>query len=255
MTIQRWRAWPGQCALLVCLIVSPAVAGADTDELGPRALRARSAFPWYDTESDSLQRLDVRPQEDDAWRKSRWVADGRPQGADHSGAVLAGFWRFMQALAVAVLAGLLAALIWMLVRAALRANQFGDDRKLPTTAQADAAVLEALPVSLPRAAGDLWARAQACFAAGDYAQAMIFAYAHQLVELDRRHFIHLSKGKTNRQYLRELTPHPRLRQLLHSSMLAFEAVFFGRHAMSREQCAGRWRDIEEFQRQLELGTR
>ena len=49
-----------------------------------------------------------------------------------------------------------------------------------------------------------WPRPGPATRPGDYGMAIIYAYAYQLVELDQHHAIQLRKGKTNRQYLREL---------------------------------------------------
>ena len=68
----------------------------------------------------------------------------------------------------------------------------------------DAQRMEDLPIGVPPSDHDLLAAARACYEAGDYGKAIIYAYAYQLVELDKRHLVQLSKGKTNRQYLREL---------------------------------------------------
>ena len=81
--------------------------------------------------------------------------------------------------------------------------------------------------------------------------AIIYAYAYQLMELDQHHAIELRKGKTNRQYLRELRSQPRLRELLRGTMRAFEDVFFGHHTLSRPQFQRCWDGLEEFRQRLE----
>jgi hypothetical protein len=68
------------------------------------------------------------------------------------------------------------------------------------------------------------------------------------VELDRGQAIRLAKGKTNRQYLRELTPKPDLKGLVEQSMLAFEDVFFGGRALDRSRFEDCWRRLPEFDR-------
>ena len=86
-------------------------------------------------------------------------------------------------------------------------------------------------MSIPPTDRDLLAAARACYEAGDYGMAIIYAYAYQLMELDQRHAIQLRKGKTNRQYLRKFRTKPRLRELLRDTMLAFE------DAVLRTPCA------------------
>jgi hypothetical protein len=71
------------------------------------------------------------------------------------------------------------------------------------------------------------------------------------VQLDRHHVIRLTKGKTNRQYLREARARPLLREILDRTMIPFEDVFFGHHKLSREQFEQCWRRLDEFQAELE----
>ena len=111
--------------------------------------------------------------------------------------------------------------------------------------------MEDLPIGVPPSDHDLLAAARACYEAGDYSQAIIYAYAYQLVELDKRHLVQLSKGKTNRQYLRELRARPGLQDLLRDTMLAFEDVFFGHHPLSNSRFQHCWDNLDEFHRQLE----
>ena len=70
----------------------------------------------------------------------------------------------------------------------------------------DAARIESLP--FPVAAGrlDLLAEARRHYQAGNYGAAIVYLFSFQLVQLDKRQIIRLAKGKTNRQYLREVGP-------------------------------------------------
>ena len=110
---------------------------------------------------------------------------------------------------------------------------------------------EDLPVSVSPSEHNLLAAARACYEVGNFDQAIIFAYAYQLVELDRRHLVQLSKGKTNRQYLRELSRQPQLQAILRQTMLAFEDVFFGHHSLSSTRFQQCWDSLDEFHQQLE----
>ena len=63
----------------------------------------------------------------------------------------------------------------------------------------------------------------------------------------------LTKGKTNRQYLRELTRSapPELTAILEHSLVTFEEVFFGNHALERAQFESCWQHVTEFERRLQ----
>ena len=64
--------------------------------------------------------------------------------------------------------------------------------------------VEALPFRVPRQATDLLSEARRQYEKGNYNEAIVYLFSHQLVELDRQHLIHLARGKTNRQLVREL---------------------------------------------------
>ena len=68
-----------------------------------------------------------------------------------------------------------------------------------------------------------------------------------MVQLDKHHLIHLSKGKTNRQYLREVGRRAALGKLLQQTMVTFEDVFFGNHAIDRARCDRCWSKQDRFQ--------
>ena len=66
--------------------------------------------------------------------------------------------------------------------------------------------IEALPFDLQGSAakGDLLAMARQAYNANDFRSAAIYLYSHVLLSLDHFGWIRLTRGKTNRQYLREL---------------------------------------------------
>ncbi len=74
---------------------------------------------------------------------------------------------------------------------------------------------------------DLLAEARRHYQAGNYGAAIVYLFSFQLVQLDKRQIIRLAKGKTNRQYLREVGPRAALLRLVEQTMVAFEDVFFG----------------------------
>ena len=240
-----------------CLIVG--AGGPEPDQESPvvtarEALRAQSSMPWYDPDQDSIRRISVKPPEDDVHRQSRWAADAASSVPTDERPVSL-FWRIMQVLAWITLAALLVAVMWLLVWAAGRLDRSRlTEDKTVDRAKVDPERMEDLPMSIPPTDRDLLAAARACYEAGDYGRAIIYAYAYQLMELDQHHAIQLSKGKTNRQYLRELRAKPRLRELLRDTMLVFEDVFFGHHTLSRPQFQRCWDSLDEFHQQLEQLT-
>jgi hypothetical protein len=248
------------CAVIMCLLPGRPLAWAESGaaaqepsvEVAGEVLRAQRDMPWYDAENDAIRRIDVTPKGDDRHRQSDWGSEQQVRDEPAGVAAPSFFWNLMQVVAWTALGVLLVALMWLLVWAARRldSRRLTHDKAI-NRATVDPQRMEELPMALPLTDQNLLAAARACMAAGDYGLAIIYAYAHQLMELDRHHAIELRKGKTNRQYLRELRARPRLRALLHEMMLAFEEVFFGHHTLSRPQFERCWAGLDEFHRQLE----
>jgi hypothetical protein len=156
-----------------------------------------------------------------------------------------------------VLLALIGGLIYWLIVAA-----FGkDDVRLEFKSQVQFAEpvqrklrVEELTVPIPTTVDDFIAEIRRLVAAGNLTQAMIYLFSYQLLQLDLHQHIRLSRGKTNRQYLRELRSRPDLQSLLERSMVAFEDVFFGRHELPRERFDACYRALDEFHRKVEVAT-
>ncbi len=239
--------------LLCCLAPSADDLDVASSVLVARnALRAKSDLPWYDPDTDSLRRIEVTPDADDPHRNSPWATDQAPNTPRTRSSASEMFWQVMQVLAWIVLGGLLVAIIGLLVWAAQRIDAGNAvEAAVVDRTTSDAQRMEDLPIGVPPSDRDLLAAARACYETGDYGKAIIYAYAYQLVELDKRHLVQLAKGKTNRQYLRELRVRPGLQGLLRETMLAFEDVFFGHHSLSKPRFQHCWDNLDEFHRQLE----
>lgn len=243
------------CLLSACLAAAgdPTATGSDSSVTAAReVLRAQRGWPWYDADRDALRRITVAPNEEDQRRRSRWATESDKEAVEREAAPVSFFAKLMQILAWTLLGAILVALMWLLVWAARRLDTYRLARgETIQRAAIGPERAEDLPMALPPTDQDLLAAARASYAAGDYNMAIIYAYAHQLVELDSRHAIQLRKGKTNRQYLRELRAWPRLRELLRETIRAFESVFFGQHTLSRLQFERCWERLDEFHHHLE----
>jgi hypothetical protein len=110
----------------------------------------------------------------------------------------------------------------------------------------DRARIEALPFRIRRGDIDLLAEAKRLYEEGKFGEAIIYLFSYQLVEMDRHQVIRLAKGKTNRQYLRDLKRIAPLRTLLERSMVAFEEVFFGGHTLDRARFESVWQQLGQF---------
>ena len=186
---------------------------------GREALNTWFGYPWYDPATDGVRRVEVSQPWDPHWNWS----------FDFPGSLL-------QWLAWVVIALLLAGAAYLLIRAYWRRERPAADEDDEAAGAADS--VELLPVSLPRGRVDLLAEARRCYQCGDFAQAIVYYFSYQLLQLDKRQIIRLGRGKTNRQYLREVGPRSALRGLVEQTMTAFEEVYFGRRTLDRGSVRG-----------------
>jgi len=212
-------------------------------EAAERELRGQ---PWYDREAQDLKRITVRPSHDVTNRLSRWEA-APPQTW--------GPWnlpqwilRILEVLAWCALIALLGACMYFLIRwfARFEADVPSASGTNLGAATSEATRIEELPFQLKHPQSDLLGESRRHYDAGRFDEAMVYLYSYQLVQLDKRHWIRLSRGKTNRQYLREVRRAGGPHDLLEDSVVAFEDVFFGRHTLSRKRFETCWNRLDEF---------
>lgn len=235
------------------LLAAAAAAGDFADpeaavEAGRQALGDQWDLNWYDDPSDGFKPIDTRRQEYD-WSWLSWVGDFfQWLGAFSLGFDFATVLRVLAWLAIIALA---AWLIYTIVRTYQRMEIHSADAPQPEEeARTHVERVEALPVAVERRVEDLLAEARRLRSAGDLTMAVVYLYSHQLVVLDRAGLLRLVKGKTNRQYLRELrnaSPPDGLAATLRETMLLFERAFFGAHppnAASLDRCFAATQPLE-----------
>lgn len=257
------RLWQVAFVLVWRLAITAAALGqsampgeaGEAVEAGREALQGRTYYPWYDPQTDSVRRLDVAPPQEPPpptnpnWRWPEW----KGWNVDWSLADI--FWSAMQVLFWGVIVAVFVYLIVLLTRVFLgretaAAISADDSQHIEAGTIADR--IENLPFEVRRPQGDLLGEARRLYEQGDFAQAVVYYFSYLLVELDRRQVIRLTRGKTNRQYLREVR---RQREdvagLVERTMVAFEDVFFGDHNLDRERFEACWNGLESFQKQLQ----
>jgi hypothetical protein len=232
----------------LCLSQSLAATAQDAGiEAARRALSDRAKFPWYDSRTDTIKPVTL-PVERPPRTPSDWIWNASSQSTSRSRRGSSGFWESFQYLIWIALAALLAALAYYWIKAIARhqAGQLTDGIEVEDRLRHEADSIEQLPFQVKRPQEDLLGEARRHFQQQNYGEAIIYLFSYQLVQLDRHQRIHLAKGKTNRQYVREVSSLPRLRQLLTATMLAFEDVFFGKHELDRQRFESCWDRLEEF---------
>ena len=225
--------------LLACCwlaqVDAPRVASAEVNAEDPAIEQGRQALrsgwinpPWYNAEEDRAQRVHL-------WQSWNLQASGNFEW------VTVLFW---------ILIGVVLFLILVImVRIYLRRLPTSPTKKKLTSGTSHAtaeAKVESLPFQLERRTLSLLEEARRHAAKGDFARAIVYLFSHQLVELDRRHLIHLTRGKTNRQYLRELLHYPALHELIEPTMVTFEEVYFGNRSLDRQRFDSCWQRLDSF---------
>ncbi|NIP85135.1 MAG: DUF4129 domain-containing protein [Planctomycetales bacterium] len=211
-------------------------AAEDAVEAGREALQRTGWYPWYDAGADEVRRIRVQPPEEAQRTAPTWdpFLDGD---------------RFTPLAWIGIVT-LLAALVYLLVRAYLarqHRRQEGATPGGPHAVGQQVDRVEQLPLRIRRPAADWLAAAGQHYLAGDYREASIYLYSHLLLQLDRRHLIRLNRGKTNRQYLRELGPWASLQGLMENAMVLFEESFFGKRQLDRARFEAVWQRMDEFE--------
>lgn len=225
-------------------------------EAGKQAFQDSANYPWYDPETDDLRDLHAkaRQDEDTDTRKHGWEWEVPQSTAPNLSWQFPTLWQIVQYTAMALLVVLILGLVVLLLRYFLKQEEELGSPGAATSPEDRASEVdrvEQLPFVVRRPGGDLLSEARALYEQGRYGEAMVYLYSYQLVQLDRHHMIQLAKGKTNRQYLREVRQEPRLRTILHGSIIAFEDFFFGHHDLDRQRFEECWQRLDEFHGALE----
>lgn len=105
---------------------------------------------------------------------------------------------------------------------------------------------EELPFELPPTEEGLLELVRRLADEGQFGRAMVPLYGYQLLHLDAHGLIHLAKGKTNRQYYRELRGSEPISTILLNTICTFERAFFGGHQIARDDFEQCWNRLDAF---------
>jgi len=134
-------------------------------------------------------------------------------------------------------------------------NSKVDIDSAPVSSRSDRSIAESirhLPFEMDVKKGDFRQQSQAAYDAGDFRMALVFLFSHVLVTLDQAKLVRLKKGKTNRQYLRELSPNRPLGDYYGDVMVPFEQTFFGDYPITKEVFEGCWHGLDGFQSEVDI---
>ena len=261
LPISNWRH--GAIGLLTVLLAISLGSGTlavaqdldhdgDWGEKAAREALNEHSFPWYDESADDLNSLRIDPAapppEATDWNLDFPEWDPTPTNRRWNWSF--DFWRIVQWIIWGLLIGLLISVLGYFIRAVIRDGGFSfagapmaDVDEPPRESER----IENLPFPVERPKSDLLAEARQHYESGDFGKAIIYLFSYQLVHLDKHQWIHLAKGKTNRQYLRELgNRRSRVQGMLQQSMISFEEVFFGNHTLDRQSFEICWQQLDDF---------
>lgn len=254
-------------ALLLLLVAFPCLNSQQTAAQqtgGPSTAEVQSSIAesvgdtsWYDSETQQLRPVTVRERIEDAGnRDSRWLP--KPQrvrknnstaGGGGGGGTGTGGSGLSNAIGWIVMAFLAVTMIGLLVYffskgemevdigAGRRHRGSGDPLEEDLTER-----MEQLPVEVRQQGSDMRGEAERRMQAGDFDRAIIYLFGHQLLQLDRYQMLRLSRGKTNRQYVREANSSGESGRILQHTVDSFEASYFGRHAVTADRFEFLWKE-------------
>ncbi|QEG40691.1 DUF4129 domain-containing protein [Roseimaritima ulvae] len=270
------RAWgrtssPRSAASLLILLAT-ALSAASQETSVPTAAEVESNIAesvgdtaWYDSETQQLRPVTVRERIDDASnRNSRWLpkpervsranpaAGGGGGGATGVGTSSASNiigWVLMTFLAVLMIG----VLVYFFSKGEMEVDIGAGKRRKTRHDPFDQDLterMEQLPVEVRQQGSDMRGEAERRMRAGDFDTAIIYLFGHQLLQLDRYQMLRLSRGKTNRQYVREANASGESGRILQQTVDSFEASYFGRHAVTASRFEFLWKENERLEQLL-----
>ncbi|MEO8269009.1 MAG: DUF4129 domain-containing protein [Aureliella sp.] len=237
---------------------------ADSNEFTAvqRAARSLPINNWYDKQTGEFVLPEVAAADDDPIRTHGNVVDSPPPTPPTSSTPwnwnwsLGSFTQWLPTLMFAVLATGLLILLGLLTYYSLRdyMPQRRTSKRPTKVLDIDPARMVDLPFEPKPTGDDPLSAAERAMQVENYGDAIAYLYGYMLLALDQSRLIHLQKGKTNRMYMRELGNRLSLRENVERAMLTFEASYFGKHRVTREQFLQVWEQVESFHEMLQAAS-
>jgi len=221
--------------------------------------------PWYDELSQDVRPYVLPPEEvkTEPWfweRLGSWIADRWQSMADWLGQIrwegnLFGY-RFAISLYHVLLLALAVLAVWLVVRLLRRwysayLAQQQPRQQVERSGRGAPERIDQLPVAVSTGSAGLWELVQQAVEQKQFSRAIVFLYSYLLLRLDQQGRIRLEKGRTNRQYLRQLRGDPQLQRWMARIVAAFEEVFFGHRELGAEAFQQCWELVPQIQSRVE----
>lgn len=253
-----WRLTRGGLAGLALLLFAALPAQAQTSLDDPdvaveEGAEALGTPRWYNRQKDEFRPLAIQPPEAPKTQNTN-----RTSTLGNWGLSIGGWIRFLAWMALVVLLVMIA---WLLIKSFLKRenSQFADIDEPQAPRPLDTTRVEELPLLLSTPPDDYLEAAHRHYRRGEFGPAILYLFSHQLLQLDRWHWIHLVKGKTNRQYLREVArsrskQRDELLAIFEQTVLLFEEVYFGKRIPPQGAIDQAWGQIARFEAIVPFAT-
>ncbi len=233
---------------LAVITICTSVAHADEDPVpAARDAISKGGYPWYSAESDEVTPITL-PGE--TRRAARPTASRGYSGPSFNFSGMMTILFYVLLVVIVVVVCIVLALAFMDRQKAI--TLASTEAKVVVTS--DAERVDVLPFKVRHPKSDLLTEAELQYKQGNFNEAIIYLYSYQLVQLDKGQVIRLTRGKTNRQYLRETHRNSSLGDLLKRTVVAFEDVFFGDHDIDRKRFEECWQGLNSFKNLQPGGT-
>jgi hypothetical protein len=206
-----------------------------------KAERVRPVLPWFDVQFNWLDRFW-------SWLSSKFSFLGRWMR-------WLNFWRIPyigglgDVLVIGIVMLALTLLLVGLLELLRRYRPLGDESAAGRAARlgaAGAARVEDLPAGVAFDSADPLAEARRLRDRGEYARAVVYLFAHQLLTLDGLGKLRLAPGRTGRQLVRSVGDRD-LRRCVEPTLRLFEAFYYGHRAPRADDFEAAWTLAEEFE--------
>jgi hypothetical protein len=226
-----------------------------------RPVLGRERFPWYDARAGRVKPLLPWPDLHFQWLNNLgdWIS--------HRAQAIARWFRWLNRWRVPAIGTgmgdlvaiglvlLVLTLVLVLLLELLRRYRpaLGDDAAARAAAARAGSTtrIEGLPAGAGFDAADPWSEARRLRGLGDYAGAVVYLFAHQLLALHRRKRLRLVPGRTGRQLVGSVADRD-LRLCVEPTLRLFELVYYGHRSPSAEAFEAVWRRAEEFEQRMAL---
>ncbi|MEO9590318.1 DUF4129 domain-containing protein [Rhodopirellula bahusiensis] len=246
---------------LVGIVPAPSIA-ADSSKEANLASPVEGSV-WFDEDAGELVPVEVDDQQsENENRDSRWTAvrsnksrtaPAAPVAATNTGFSFARLFGWL--MLGTLLVGLVTLLAWVFTNSDFDFTPGSVEQSLLTGEQLDRQTrqrMEHLPEALRDTSVNPRAQAERLMQAGQYNEAVIYLYGHQLLMLDRVHWLRLARGKTNSRYVREtVRSQPDSGQRLQQTVAAFERAYFGRHDLSQAEFMRLWQSNAKLEQDIQ----